>query len=139
MNTCRTSHSRAIAGLLEQQVSERSTLTFKLSDSLTCLIGFGQCQTTLFKSGRTTTICNPNTNVEGDVVRPCMVAAFALLKLEHISNDEFTYLLPLCTNRENTERIIKEITNLRNGKGSIDEIILTRLMSMENYRQPPKT
>ena len=75
--------------------------------------------------------CN---NVDGDIVRPFVVAIYALLRLGHLSNEEFTYLLPLCTNRENTEKIISEIADLRNGVSSVDEIIVSRLMSMNNYK-----
>jgi hypothetical protein len=73
-------------------------------------------------------------SVEGDIVRPFMVVSYALLKLGYISNEEFAYLLPLCTNRKNTEIIIKEIGRLRDGFGSPDEIILSRLMAMDNYK-----
>jgi hypothetical protein len=57
-----------------------------------------------------------------------------LLKLGNISDNEFTYLLPLCTNPAITNDVITAIEKLRNGIGSIDEIILSRLMSMENYK-----
>jgi len=72
--------------------------------------------------------------VEGDIVRPFIITMYALLKLEYLSDDEFTYLLPLCTNRENTETIIGAIKNLRNNIGRIDDIITVRLMAMDNYK-----
>ena len=34
-------------------------------------------------------------DVDGDIVRPFIVTLYALLELEYISNDEFTYLIPL--------------------------------------------
>jgi len=73
-------------------------------------------------------------DIEGDIVRPFVVVLYAILRLGLISNDEFTYLIPLCTTRENTEKIIADIKNMRNGIGNIDEIILSRLMGMENYK-----
>jgi len=73
--------------------------------------------------------------VDGSTVRPYIVSAYTLLKLGHLSNDEFAYLLPLCTTKENTEIIISEIKKLRKGIGSIDEIIQSRLMEMENYKE----
>lgn len=73
-------------------------------------------------------------NVYGNKVRPFIVSTYILLKLGYLSNDEFAYLLPLCTTYENTKIIISEIIKLRKGIGSIDEIIKSRLMTMENYR-----
>jgi hypothetical protein len=73
-------------------------------------------------------------NVDGNIVRPFIVSIYTLLRLGHLSNDEFAYLLPLCTTRENTETVINKITKLRKGIGSIDGIIKSRLMAMENYK-----
>ena len=47
-----------------------------------------------------------------------------LSKLEYLTNDEFTYLLPLCVSKETTLNIIDSIKQLRNGEISIDRIIL---------------
>lgn len=77
-------------------------------------------------------------NVDGSTVRPFVVSAYTLLKLKYLSYDEFAYLLPLCTTKENTEIIINEIKKLRKGIGSIDEIIKSRLMEMENYKEALK-
>jgi hypothetical protein len=73
-------------------------------------------------------------DVDGKFVRPYVVLAYALLELGHLIDDEFTYLLPLCTTAENTAIIIDAIRNLRSGNGSIDSIILSRLMAMDNYK-----
>jgi hypothetical protein len=73
-------------------------------------------------------------NINGDIVRPFVITAYALLRLEYLTDEEFTYLIPLCTNPENMETIICAIENSRNGSGSINDTILSRLMSMENYR-----
>jgi len=77
-------------------------------------------------------------NVDGNTVRPFIITAYILLKLKYLSNDEFACLLPLCTTRENTEIIISAITELRKGIGSIDKIIKSRLMAMENYKEALK-
>jgi len=105
--------------------------------------------------------------IDDDIVRPYAAMAYVLLQLGQLSDAEFTYLLPLCTTMENTERIVSAIRNLRRGVGSraiqcetcstasresqdsmrfqrsrsayvsrncyIDEIIVSRLMEMENY------
>jgi hypothetical protein len=72
-------------------------------------------------------------DVDSNTVRPYVVFAYALLELGFLSDDEFTYLLPLCTTPETTAFVINAIRILRNGKGSIDSIILSRLMAMDNY------
>jgi hypothetical protein len=73
-------------------------------------------------------------DLSGDIVRPFAVTAYALLELEYLTDDEFTYLLPLCTTLENTKIIVQSIRDLRSGNGSIDEIIKSRLFSMDNYK-----
>jgi len=75
-----------------------------------------------------------NIAVEGDIVCPFIITIYALLKLDYLSDDEFTYLLPLCTNVDNTEKIISKIDSLRKNDGSIDDIIKARLMTMDNYK-----
>jgi hypothetical protein len=73
-------------------------------------------------------------DVDGNIVRPYVVAVNAITRLGYLTDDEFTYLLPLCTNSENTETIISAIENLRCVSGGVDEIIKARLMGMENYK-----
>lgn len=74
-----------------------------------------------------------------DIVRPFVITAYVLLRLGYLSDDEFTYLLPLCTNRENTEKIIVciEKNHERNDSvdGIIDSLITWRVMSMDNYKE----
>lgn len=69
------------------------------------------------------------------VVRPLLVTLYLLNKHTFLNNDEFTYLLPLCTNQEYTEQISNQIILLRQNKVSIDEIITQRLFSMKNYQE----
>lgn len=73
--------------------------------------------------------------VNGSTVRPFIILLNALSKLQYLSLDEYTYLLPLCTDNKNTETIIKNIRALREGQTTIDDIIIERLLSMENYQQ----
>ena len=75
-----------------------------------------------------------STDVNENTVRPFVVTIYALLRLGYLSDDEFTYLIPLCTTRENTEIILTAIESLRDGIGTINEIIISRLMSMDNYQ-----
>ena len=73
--------------------------------------------------------------VNTDTVRPFIVLLYALSRLEYLSVDEFTYLLPLCTNAENTLEIVAGIEEIRNGNLHQDDIILNRLMNMDNYQE----
>ncbi|MDD5989732.1 MAG: AlwI family type II restriction endonuclease [Paludibacteraceae bacterium] len=70
----------------------------------------------------------------GTVVRPFIVVLYLLSKLEYLSNDEFKYLMPLCTNQESTKYILEFIKELRRGRGSIDNVIVRILLSRSNYK-----
>ena len=72
-------------------------------------------------------------NIDGEIVRPFIVLLYVLSKVNYLSIDEFTYLLPLCTSNEYTEQIIEGIFANRNQAISIDSIIINRLLEMENY------
>lgn len=72
--------------------------------------------------------------VNGSVVRPFIVLIYVMLQLEYLSADEFTYLLPLCTNPKSTSEIISQIKKIRNGTLTLDKVILDCLMRMDNYK-----
>ena len=76
-----------------------------------------------------------STCINTDTVRPFIVLLYALSRLTYLSIDEFTYLLPLCTNAENTAEIVVSIEETRNGNLHQDDIILNRLMNMDNYQE----
>ncbi|MCD8290615.1 MAG: AlwI family type II restriction endonuclease [Prevotella sp.] len=67
-------------------------------------------------------------------VRPFIVLLYLLTELNYLTLDEFTYLLPLCIDQESTELILSEIPILREGKISIDDIIIRHLMNQQNYK-----
>lgn len=69
------------------------------------------------------------------VVRPYLVLAHLLNELEWMSYDEFGYLLPMVNDGRSLEIISAGIRDLRNGKTTIDEIIVKRLKAMPNVRQ----
>lgn len=73
-------------------------------------------------------------NVDGTVVRPFIVLLYVLSKVGYLSSEEFTYLLPLCTSNEYTEQIIDGIRANRNHSVSVDDIIINRLLEMDNYQ-----
>ncbi len=72
--------------------------------------------------------------VDGKCVRPFIVLLYVLSILEKLSLEEFTYLLPLCTDKENTDFIVEKIIQLRNSDTSVNSIIIDRLMTMDNYK-----
>ena len=74
-------------------------------------------------------------NVNGNSVRPLIVLAYLLVKLDYLSSDEFAYLLPLCIDLETTDEILSEIENYRLSNTDIDTIIINRLLGMENYKK----
>lgn len=74
-------------------------------------------------------------SINNYIVRPFIVFLYIISKLNYLSNDEFTYLLPLCINKDITEKIIDYTIKLRNDNlNSIDNIIIDIIMSMDNYK-----
>lgn len=73
-------------------------------------------------------------SVGAQTMRPFLVLLYLLNRFEFLTADEFTYLLPLCVGEEETEEIVTGIEGLRVGRGSVDEIIIRRLMAMDNYQ-----
>ncbi len=75
-----------------------------------------------------------SSSIDGNTVRPFIVLLYVLSKVDELSLDEFTYLLPLCTNSENTQSVVDGIDAIRTGTLTIDDFILDRLMGMDNYQ-----
>ncbi|MEY8337712.1 AlwI family type II restriction endonuclease [Lachnospiraceae bacterium 62-35] len=88
-------------------------------------------------------------SLDGKHVRPFLVLAYLLDRLEYLTAEEYTYLLPLCIDREMTMEIAGYIEKIRRDssidmetgmpfqedkKSSIDRAILHVLMNMENYK-----
>ena len=70
---------------------------------------------------------------EGKTVRPFVVFLYVVSKVEYLTYDEFTYLLPLCVDKETTDKIIECMIASRNGRMNYEDIILSVLMGMDNY------
>lgn len=77
-------------------------------------------------------------DVDQSKVRPFIVLLYVLSKLEYLTTDEFTYLLPLCIDRSSTADIIYKIKEFREGKGSVDDIIIEILLEKDNYNEALK-
>lgn len=71
--------------------------------------------------------------VEGQTVRPFLVLLYLLSKVDYLTLEEYTYLLPLCVGTNETVEIIEGIKKLRTNGTTIDNIIINRLMNMNNY------
>lgn len=76
--------------------------------------------------------------IEGNTIRPFIALIYLLTKMDYLSVEEYTYLLPLCTGPKEIDNIINAIFNLRKGKITIDDIIINRLMDMNNYQMALK-
>lgn len=73
-------------------------------------------------------------NVSEDTVRPYIVLNYIFSKVEYLSLEEFKFLLPLCTTKNNTEEIINGILAIREGTATVDDIIISKIMGMTNYQ-----
>lgn len=76
-------------------------------------------------------------NIVGEkTIRSFVVFLYVVNEVGYLTNDEFTYLLPLCVDKHTTEKIIGCIKKSRNtGKENYEDIILSVLMDMDNYRK----
>lgn len=74
-------------------------------------------------------------DVDGKNVRPFVVFLYVVSKVGYLTYDEFTYLLPLCVDNETTNKIVDSILPSRNGSIDYEDIILSVLIGMENYKK----
>ena len=72
---------------------------------------------------------------DGVYVRPFIVVLYLLSKLDYLTYEEFTFLAPLCTSAEITEQMIKDISAIRRGEKSKEQIIVQVMMTKENYKK----
>lgn len=67
-------------------------------------------------------------------IRPYVVLGYVLSRCDYyLTDEEFTYLLPLCIDDYTTNSIIQQIIQLRNSLTNIDEIIENTVLCRENY------
>lgn len=71
-------------------------------------------------------------------VRPYVVAAYVISVVGAIDEEEFAYLIPLITDPNKLSLIIDGIKDKRDGKKTIDEIIINVLLDMPNYKEALK-
>lgn len=72
--------------------------------------------------------------VEEQTIRPFLVLLYLLSKVDYLTLDEYTYLLPLCIGKKEIDEIIEGIKKVRTNCTTIENIIINRLMSMNNYK-----
>lgn len=70
----------------------------------------------------------------GIKVKPFAVLLYFLAELKYLSKDEFTYILPLATNREYTDLMLENVKMLRDNKKTIEDIIQDKMNNMLNYK-----
>lgn len=71
-------------------------------------------------------------NTNGLKIRPFIALLYMLEKLDYLTYDEFTYLLPLCKNKYDVRKMVEIIKDSRMVL-DIDTIITTRIYDMDNY------
>lgn len=72
---------------------------------------------------------------EGKSVRPFVVFLYVVSKVEYLTYDEFTYLLPLCVDKETTEKVVECIRSSRSSDLNYEDTILSVLLGMDNYQR----
>lgn len=73
--------------------------------------------------------------VDGEIkIRPFIALIYMVEKLDYLSYEEFTYLLPLCKNKYDVKKMVENIKANRMGL-DIDEIIKMKIFEMNNYLQ----
>lgn len=70
----------------------------------------------------------------GIAVKPFAVLLYFLSELKYLSKQEFTYILPLATNKEYMDLMLKNIKMLRNNQKTVEDIIRNKMMNMSNYK-----
>ena len=73
-------------------------------------------------------------DVDGEIVRPFVVLVLALKQLEYLTQEEFTYLLPLITTSRKFRTIVDCIKRLR--KGDITKVLCNRRYTLDDGELP---
>lgn len=67
-------------------------------------------------------------------IRPFVALLYMLSKLEYLTREEFTYLYPTCMNNADVLKTTADILKSR-GKISVDNLLIKKMMSMDNYQE----
>lgn len=71
-------------------------------------------------------------NSDGLKIKPFVALIYMLEKLDYLTNEEFTYLLPLCKNKYDVIKMVNDIKYNRQGL-DLDAIIINKIYDMDNY------
>ena len=72
--------------------------------------------------------------LQEDFVRPYLITGTVLNRCDdYLTDDEFTYFLPLCINKKITDNVIDYIIQYRAGEISIDEVIADVVLTRYSY------
>lgn len=74
-------------------------------------------------------------DLDTSVVRPFIILVRILNEVECLSNDEFTYLLPLISDEQSYKTVISKIKDFRKGQCDINQTIYEILMSHNSYKK----
>ncbi len=72
---------------------------------------------------------------DGIKIKPFIAFIYLIEKLDYLSYDEFTYLLPLCKNKYDVIEMVQTIKNTIRVGFSIDDIIIKKILDINNYVQ----
>ena len=72
---------------------------------------------------------------EGIKIKPFIALIYLIEKLDYLSYEEFTYLLPLCKNKDDVKKMVQTIKNIVRVGFSVDDIITKKILDMNNYIQ----
>jgi hypothetical protein len=81
---------------------------------------------------------NSGTAVDDSItIKPFLALIHMLVKLDYLTFDEFTYLLPVCKSFIEVQRMINLIKDSRNRNLEIDleNIIKDKILEMDNYKE----
>lgn len=68
-------------------------------------------------------------------VKPIVSIIYAISQLKYLTKEEFTFLLPLCKNRDEVIETVELIKGLRAKTKTVSEIIRHRIITMDNYKE----
>lgn len=73
-------------------------------------------------------------DINGNSVRQFIVFLYVVSQVDYLTDDEFTYLLPLCVDEDTTRFVVEKIKRAHE-EGALDyeDVILSVLMGMDNY------
>lgn len=69
-----------------------------------------------------------------DDVKPFVVLLYFLLKLGHLSKEEFSYCLPVCCSMNDVERIKNKIQDIRDKKITVEDFLIKEMLNKNNYK-----